>query len=357
MLYKCNICTYESKRKDLYQKHLDTKLHINKTQDNTRHCNICDKDMVVTLENFNSHIMTCVDNKLNEYKNIISHFKEKNIEYKEKLIDSENKYKNLEIKYDNLDKEFKGYLLTNKNVIYNYINNTNNTVNSISSYNYVNKYFDTAPELAKITDYNLYDKTQNVFYIRELIFYYKEKTLPKFIGDHIIKLYKKENPKEQSVRNTDTTRLSYIVRIISNKILEWKIDKDGNEFKKITVDPLLDYINNDIIESRKMINQKIKEHDSPYCDYNELSRLLSDSHILYDINKEIEIGKLCNDILKYVSPNFYLNKTTNIETDITYDNNIIIEDISNQTNSNITNTGIYKKSIQKSLKRKYIKKK
>jgi hypothetical protein len=61
----------------------------------------------------------------------------------------------------------------------------------------------------------------------------------KFLASIIIKTCKKDNPNEQSLWNVDSTRYSYIIKIIKDKISQWTHDKTGAKTKKHVIEPLI----------------------------------------------------------------------------------------------------------------------
>jgi hypothetical protein len=86
--------------------------------------------------------------------------------------------------------------------INNTTNNTNNTTNyNLSVKNYIQKKYPNAPALKGVTDYSqlLY---KNYTLMDTLVYNYENNNLHKYIGNFIIKCYKKDNPAEQSMCQT-----------------------------------------------------------------------------------------------------------------------------------------------------------
>jgi hypothetical protein len=88
----------------------------------------------------------------------------------------------------------------------------------------------------------LYYKIQKAQKKLDGLYHFENDTLDKFIGDIIIKQYIKEDPKVQSVWNTDVSRLAYLVRELINNKKEWSIDKGGNKVTEYIIKPILDFI-------------------------------------------------------------------------------------------------------------------
>ncbi len=132
---------------------------------------------------------------------------------------------------------------------------------------------------------------------------HNHKKLNKFIGNYIITAYKKENPEKQSLWNTDSSRLTFVIKeLITNKSSKWKVDKKGVKTKKYLINPTLEYI-------KKMLENEnislIKKMEDTYR--NNLEEIIEKVRIIADINKNIKDGILSNEILKFISPHFYFD--------------------------------------------------
>lgn len=82
MLYKCATCNYITKNKSNYNRHCDSKKHINK---NTHKCSYCD-EIFTKLDEFGKHEKDCIERTLRN-KNFEISIKEKEIELKNSQID------------------------------------------------------------------------------------------------------------------------------------------------------------------------------------------------------------------------------------------------------------------------------
>ena len=177
------------------------------------------------------------------------------------------------------------------------------------------------------------------------MYHYKNKSLHKLIGDHIVKNYKKDDIRLQSFHTTDVARCNYLIKLDenlgyiyddssddidyynpeeniikeddSNKLINvinvnkkisnkssWKKDSGGKKISYLLFDPII----------RKMVNQLKKK-----CrDYNII--LLTNTKIipttediekfklLSSIIKDIDADKIKNNINKYIAPYFDLDK-------------------------------------------------
>ena len=138
---------------------------------------------------------------------------------------------------------------------------------SMNTMSYLLLNYNNAPRLQSLPDYSIITKDTETL-IKNLIHYNKHGTFEKYIGDFIIKQYKKEDPKLQCLWSSDIERLNYFVRELINckennehinknnkegNELSWTIDKRGLKVKKSIIEPLLDYI---IIIGNKYLQEK-----------------------------------------------------------------------------------------------------
>jgi hypothetical protein len=102
-----------------------------------------------------------------------------------------------------------------------------------------------APELKELT----HEKAQDML-IREnrlydyLMRHNEENTLDQYIGEIILKYIKKENPEEQSVWNSDVSRLTYLIRDIVDESPTWLRDPNGAMFNTKIIMPVINEITN-----------------------------------------------------------------------------------------------------------------
>ena len=78
-----------------------------------------------------------------------------------------------------------------------------------------------------------------------------------YIGDIIIKNYKKVNSAKQSVWNSDTDRLTYVIRtLLKNNKFQWQLDKKGIDTANHMINPILQYIKTKLEQFKKDTNLK-----------------------------------------------------------------------------------------------------
>lgn len=196
---------------------------------------------------------------------------------------------------------------------------------SVSALTYIAMHYKDAPGLTMIepnealkliTD----DKSNDTKVMRTILEKFEDKKLIEYIGDRIIEIYKKDNPNEQSIWNSDSSRLTYIIKEILNNSsandLEscWKVDKKGHKTKKFLIDPLLNKIKKMLIDyqiimmrnmQKKTIENMTRDLDKTGQDFESDSDIDDDiinSHKLTSkLVKTITKGTLTRKILKYIS--------------------------------------------------------
>lgn len=186
---------------------------------------------------------------------------------------------------------------------------------TISAMHYATKNFTKAPNI-KLLEKDVaiglltYTETEKRSVGDWLVFYHEKNTIHEFIGNMIIKAYKKEDPAEQTFWATDTSRLSFIVMQLFEESgdSEWVSDKSGSKIKKLIIDPLLKQIKIKLLDYKKTCAEQISGNHNKLIEY-----IKKDTHIdeiIYNINEKI----LEKDILKYIAPCFGINlKLTTIE--------------------------------------------
>ena len=355
MRFICETCDYDTDSHFCFQQHKNTKKHHEKVKrqlDNARmergynldndkkfQCLYCKKNFL-NAGGMARHNKTCpekikietiYENKLNEKDQIINQLNEQ-IKYLETINEKDVSYykelylnnkKHYESEVDTLKKEVH-YLKT-------IINNAGNIIkSSVSAITYVSQNYGDAPALAPIKDYSkvTYDidetpdktgrrrrKTPKEIrkdkdnFIDLLILKNEKSTLERYLGRIIIKCYKKDNPKNQSLWSSDTSRLTYVVReLFNNKNIDWTVDKKGVKTRNYIINPLLEYINGLMKEYIKVYSIT----DINDIDMREYEPILNRMNKMAHIMSSIANGKLAEEILGYVTPEFYLNKENNL---------------------------------------------
>ena len=351
-MHECLICNYSSNDKANLYHHNKSKKHIlnfekNKSEKEKEKELIKIKDD--EIEKLKQKLAFC-ENQENEFK-IKNHEIEK---LKQKLIDSENQKKEFEMKakiYKELSEKGKT------------INNNNNKIIINNNLSYVNKHFENAPPLQKISNFvlngiDLNDDTQIDRLMDYIIYYHNNNCLHKLIGDHIIKNYKKDNLQQQSFHTTDVSRRKYLVKLDDNlgylydesseeidnynpnnednknnesesetdseneeyeelknnhenkkKPIEknkskWINDNEGIKLSYLLYEPFIRKLMRQIKKKIRIYNNDMKKQPNRIPTMNEIKKY----EVLVFILKEIDTNKLNTNINTYIAPYFSLLK-------------------------------------------------
>jgi len=300
MKFSCNICKYESNDKSNYNRHMKSVAHNQLALVDIESCNNANIERLSKfqcpncLKNYSS--ASCLSRHKNNFcngKKIIEYTKKQlEQEYDEKIkqkeLEIELKYKDqLLEKADNEIKELKQY-----------IKNTKPTTYNISVKKLVQQNYPDAPHLAMLENYSVIH--EDIDFTSDLIYYYKKNKLNAYLGDIIIKYYKKEDPKDQSLWSTDSSRLKYIIKeLIASKKSMWSEDDKGLKINKHIIKPLLKYICDYCYDIINALHEEIYEATAKKCiDINKKQSYLT------EIREQILNGQLKDAINKYIAPSF-----------------------------------------------------
>jgi hypothetical protein len=238
---------------------------------------------------------------------------------KELKIQLEYEKKEKEL-YKKLEQE-KSELLKEKTELLNtFMNNANQIINkaqdnaklsteaiqnvSISAIKYANEKFQNAPPLLTLENFNINNLDFNNIKDKEsitetLVYHAKLKSLDKLLGEHIIKNYKKDDPKQQSIHTTDCSRLNYIVRELFDNVSKWEVDKNGIKICSKVIKPLIEKCIELLLEHQKTLIDEMAQGK-----FNNRDNV----HTIINVIMSIDKGSLESDINKYIAPHFNMNK-------------------------------------------------
>jgi len=161
--------------------------------------------------------------------------------------------------------------------------------------------------------------------IDDIVYFYNNNSLHKMIGDHIIKLYKKEDLKDQSFHTTDVSRRKYVVKLDdefkylyseTDEIDDYEFDNDNKNKSKwindnngiklgyLLFDPITKKVIKILKTKFKQYNDELKKNTQKRPTNDEIKRF----EILTDISREIDNDKLKKSINNYIAPHFVLDK-------------------------------------------------
>ena len=303
MKFICNFCNYSTDVKFCYEKHLIAKKHLEKAYETTNHTNVIPITYLNHTKKSEIHCGYC-KNTYSNSSSLARHKKvceSKILLEKEHLSEIDNLKKELDYKNDLI------IMLKSENAhLKSIVNNAGSIIKtSVSTMAYVIKNYKDAPVLESVKDYSaIHYEQDNTEFVDNLIYEQNHNKLHVYIGDFIIKTYKKEDPAQQSIWNSDTSRLTYLIReIITNNKVDWKIDKKGVKTNKFIIEPILEHIDT-------QVRDYIQNFDIDYGfdSAKEAERKMMKLKSGTDILKNIEDKILSDEILKYIAPYFYLSK-------------------------------------------------
>lgn len=313
MKFLCITCNYESNDKSNYNRHLNSKAHLRKILVNSKkrlsefQCPKCDK-IFKSAPGLSRHknnyckLPNDINNKLNEKQKEIEIMKrELEIVNIKKELEVENIKKDLEIEYG---KKLLEKSETEIKELKQYIKNTKPTTYNISVKKMIQQSYPDAPHLTMLKNYAIIHESKDIDFTEDLIKNHKLNRLNSYLGDIIIKYYKKEDPKTQSLWSTDSSRLKYIIKeLLASKKSNWSEDDKGIKINKYVIKPLLKYILEYINDKIDRLHDIIEDHDTNATKAVDLNQIQIE---LNDIREQIKNGQLKDAINKYIAPNFKL---------------------------------------------------
>jgi hypothetical protein len=324
-IYKCTICNYITKDTSNLKRHNKTKKHLTNTstkttvapenfaklvntQQTTSELPVNYKNAINIIEK-SKYVCEYCGKCITRYNNVNKHLNSC-IEKKKKEFDSDHKFELLNLKLDQYEKNvthqtketqhykdeaeyYKQLLMEAGGLV----------KKSVSALTYsVTNYNDAPPiktiEVAKIKTF----KDSNKKIAEDILSAYKHKTLNQYLGDIIIIIYKKDNPLDQSIWNTDDVRFTYIIKeLLNNKSSNWIVDKKGIKTGQYLINPLLEYI-------KKSITSYQKEYDMSTLDNMDvLNMFIENSKKIMEVINGIDDGVIAKDVLKYISSHLRFN--------------------------------------------------
>lgn len=343
MQFSCDICNCSYTTRGNYNTHLKSKKH-QKLTSNLFKCESCEKKFH-TKYNYDRHFQK-IHNTHVEDDNITDNKKTSLVKYEKDLdllkMVYELKHETELLKKDLVIKDYEKEMYRREKEIHEkdkvfaqdiaktVVKTTDTAVNGLT---YAKKHYTKAPELKKLDKYEL---GSNDELVESLLFYSRKGTLPAYIGDFIIKFYKKDDPNNQSLWSTDLARLTFIVRQILKDKADWKYDKKGIKVCNIIISPLLDNIksilkqynddinekitnkpiippfeSDEIFDSQEEYNNAKKAYEKNYVnekelDNNQKMQLVDDQQVIVQIITDIDNKTLAKRIIGYISPHLSL---------------------------------------------------
>ncbi|ARF11661.1 hypothetical protein Klosneuvirus_2_97 [Klosneuvirus KNV1] len=310
MKYNCENCNYETNDKSNYNRHLKSVAHlhvnaninskltltVNSDRPSKFQCPKCDKTFTSAPGLSRHKNKFCkIDVIKDQIRDELKKEQELELELKKKDLEIEYKNKLLE-KADKDNRELKQYIKTAKPA----------TTYNISIKKMIQQTYPDAPHLDKLDDYSILHDDDTEF-VQDLIYYSQKNRVHKYLGDIVIKYYKKDDPKDQSLWSTDSSRLKYIIKeLFTTNNSYWSEDDKGLKINKYIIDPLLKYIHEYIRLKIDDMDDEIRMSKAFECiEISKKQSALSTIHI------QIQNGTLKESIIKYIAPFFRFKTESN----------------------------------------------
>lgn len=314
-MYVCNCCNYTTNIKCNFNKHIASNKHRNK---------LANVSQDLATKPKQKYICKYCDMEF-KFASSLSKHKKDRCQKKNKLEQENQIIKTLEKTNQELlkmNKELIDYIKSNKTINTN--NGTINNIKNISIINYIKLNYNNAPNISSLNDYTfLKNNEENEEFIDTINAEHRNNNLHRYLGDFIIKYYKKENPINQSFWNSDSSRLTYLIKeLLHNKSSDWIVDKKGVKVKTYVINPMTNYIKDNLTNyiNKCLLNQTNNTNnnedseysDSEYNDDSESSEVLSNQTLKrlqysYQVIQDIGNDIVQNNVIRYITPYFYLN--------------------------------------------------
>ena len=312
--YSCNECNYSTDRLSNLKNHNNSKKHL--AQINSAKIN---QECPVMYENPTLDPLKCLYCKI-EFKNIRNKSRHENI-CSLKIIEDlkikyENKIKNIkyehekELEIEKIKNEFNNKLVESKQENLNDNRKAMKFERKLTKLELIQKQLSNNPPLVAIEDvtdiHEDFEDTDE--FLKELIYHNKRNHLHKYIGEYIVKKYKKDDPRQQSIFTTDSSRLGFVYATKNKNgddpAIIWQKDTNGNEVGDIMALPILIYIRSLITIYVKHINVSgSKGLDDLECRTTKWMEIRKIDNTIYD-------KTLMCKIMKFVCPQFNFVEST-----------------------------------------------
>jgi DNA repair protein SbcC/Rad50 len=172
----------------------------------------------------------------------------------------------------------------------------------INALKYANTQFKDAPNLKETSNFDYIDDNED--YMDDLIYNYHNDNLPKYIGDLILIVYKKEYPQDQSLWNTDASRLMYIIKQQFGKNSLWEKDVSAMKVDNLIVMPIINWFIENVNDLKKSTLKFINKNEGSkqYKIISKVNKKRDKFKELILIKDSLKNPKLSKNIIKYITP-------------------------------------------------------
>ena len=320
MSFICKICDYETTKKGNINRHNKSKKHLSNVLPNIPK-NLLDDmahkkvmlDPMTASQSIPMHPKTekigilCAfcDIQFTRSSSLMKHLlkcpqklesdKTTELEYKLKEKERMLEEKEKQLKEHKIEKEYY------KELINNYSKFGPKTFNSIT---YVMNRYADAPHIKKIEPEKIeYFQDINMTKVENMVSDYRNDRFVTFIINTIITLHKKENPEDQAIWSTDSSRYNYLIKeLLENEDSYWVVDKKGSKSQNYLIEPILKFIRKEIIKYNELVSEALLDENLPK---SRFSIITNTQRYGIDIIKDIDDGILGDDIIKKMAKYFY----------------------------------------------------
>ena len=289
-MFKCAPCNYETNDGSNFGRHVKSNRHLlNEKKHN-------EFQIFTKQYGLNNHVGNIVN--ITDYEKL----KEENSKLKEEI---------------NMLKDDKKMLKEDKVKLWDLAAENSKTANkSLRGINYAMKHLKNAKQLKLLEGDEAvklltYDNTKSKNDAAEaIIIKFKNNLLDQYLGEILIKAYKKNDSTLQSVWGVDATRMHFIL-----KQKKWTSDNCGVKLTELVIDPFLKSVEKMIknyCEKNKKKSEKKdnnKDSDEEYDEKQaktEFDKFTKKWAICQEILIELSKRKIHKQILKYISPHLKL---------------------------------------------------
>lgn len=328
MKYACDQCNYVTYDKSNYNRHLKSQIHTH--LNHIEPCTVQETDQerpsLLACETCNKSF-SCKSSLMRHIKKNCSNSKSlDNIITLKQKLENENlkqkleNYEDLIQQYKSINEKLLEHAKNNKNT--KVTNITNNNISVKNHINYIKDNYSNAPPLTALEDYSIIESNDEL--INDIIYNHNHKSLDQYLGNFLVKCYKKNNSSQQSIWNSDVSRVTYVIKeLLANKKSLWNHDYKGIKTKNYIITPLLKYI-------KEYICDYI---DNYVLDFKKLSarecQAIAERQLILGYVMQYIDTNLSEDIIKYIAPHFHVNKQNDAESSRAYDINNELSSLTN----------------------------
>ena len=320
----CDICQYSTINKSNYNKHLKSKRHLKNSahiypKNSKSKTSTFLGDKVPQSAQRNSAKLSEIEKKSKKERflcqycgldfkrsyNVNRHLKVCNMKndvlgkeaLKQQLVEKDRiiKEKEKQLKEQKIEKEYY------KKLIDNYSKLGPKTFNSIT---YVMNRYADAPHIKKIEPEQIeYFQDINMTKVENMVSDYRNDRFVHFVINTIASIHKKDNPEDQSIWSTDSSRYNYVIKeLLENEGSYWVIDKKGTKSKDYLVEPILKFIRKEIVKYNELASEALMNENLPKSRFSIITDTQRDG---IDIIKDIDDGILSAEIIRKMAKHFH----------------------------------------------------